>query len=310
MTKKYPTDCHLHPDVQSAFRLGLPLVALESAVITHGLPYPENLNTAMEMEQLVRENGAVPATVSLVDGIVKIGTSSEELEHLATGTLMMKVSARNLAIGIVKKRSGGTTVAATLNAAHKAEIKVFATGGIGGVHRGNAFDVSADLDALAENPVIVVCAGAKSILDLPATLEALDTRGIPVLGYGTDDFPAFYTRASGLKVDARVDTPAEAAKIAQTHWNTGHRSAVIVANPIPAEYELDGDEIEAVIQKAVSAVERQKVKGAELTPFILEEVKSASGGRSLQANLALLKNNAVLAANIAVHMYQAKTVSF
>jgi pseudouridine-5'-phosphate glycosidase len=211
---------------------------------------------------------------------------------------------------MVQKRSGGTTVAATLKAASTADIKIFATGGIGGVHRGNPFDVSADLNALAENPVVVVCAGAKSILDLPATLEALDTRGIPVLGFAADEFPAFYTRNSGLKVDARVDDPREVAEIARVHWNTGHRSAILVCNPIPAESELDGEEIEAAIERAVKSATRQKINGANLTPYLLEEVKKVTSGKSLQANLALLKSNAALAADVALHLYHPKTVSF
>jgi len=294
-----PKSYQAQPEVLPALTHNLPVVALESTVITHGLPRPQNLALAREMENIVRENGATPATIALLDGFIRIGLQDHELEKLAFDETSMKVSLRNLGICVARSMSGGTTVAATLLAARKAGIYVFSTGGIGGVHRENPDDVSADLDALSENPVVVVCTGAKAILDLPATLEALETRGVPLLGYQTDTFPAFYARSSGLPVDARVETAQEIYRIAKAHWETGNRSAILVCNPVPQEFAIDPAVIEPVITKAVEQAKRQGIHGADLTPFLLEVVNQATSEKSLQANLALLRNNARLGAEVA-----------
>ncbi len=301
---------HLSPETSYALTRGLPIVALESAVITHGLPRPTNLELAREMENIVREGGAAPATIALVNGIVKVGLSEDELVELAQKNDVIKISLRNMGIGMARAYSGGTTVAATLFTAQRTGIKTFATGGIGGVHRGNPFDVSADLNALAENPAVVVCAGAKSILDLPATLEALDTRGVPILGFKTGEFPAFYTRGSGLPLDCSVEEPGEVVEIARAHWKASHRSAILVCNPIPERDALDATLIENAIKEATLEAEKIGVGGAALTPFLLDRVNKATGGNSLQANLALLRNNAALAAQIAGHFSRSNQVSF
>ena len=282
-----------------ARQLSLPLVALESAVITHGLPRPENLRLAQGLERMVREHGAVPATVALLDGRVQIGLSAAQLERLAQEDGARKISRRDFGIALARRENGGTTVAATLIAAHLAGIKVFATGGIGGVHRNAPFDVSADLPELARSPLVVVCAGAKSILDLPATLEYLETMGVAVLGYQTDEFPAFYSRESGLAVPARADSPAEIAAIARAHWNLGLESAILVVQPPPVEVALPLEQMEAIIAQALVEAEAAHIHGAATTPFLLGRVSQLSGGASLQTNLALLENNARLAAQIA-----------
>ena len=282
-----------------ARQLSLPLVALESAVITHGLPRPENLRLAQGLERMVREHGAVPATVALLDGRVQIGLSAMQMERLAQEDGARKISRRDFGIALARRENGGTTVAATLIAAHLAGIKVFATGGIGGVHRNAPFDVSADLPELARSPLVVVCAGAKSILDLPATLEYLETMGVAVLGYQTDEFPAFYSRESGLAVPACVDSPAEIAAIARAHWNLGLESAILVVQPPPVEVALPLEQMEAIIAQALVEAEAAHIHGAATTPFLLGRVSQLSGGASLQANLALLENNARLAAQVA-----------
>ncbi len=310
MRTRIPNTFHLLPDVSHALTRGMPVVALESAVITHGLPRSLNLELARELEHIVREGGATPATIALLKGKMAVGLSDEDLVDLAQGEGVVKVSLRNMGIGLARGLSGGTTVAATLFTAHKTGIKVFATGGIGGVHRGNPFDVSADLNALAENPVVVVCAGAKAILDLPATIESLDTRGVPVLGFGTAEFPAFYSRTSGLPVDCRVDHPGDVVEIAKAHWKTGHRSAILVCNPIPESDALDPDLIENAIREAARDAEANGITGAELTPFLLERVNQVSEGKSLQANLALLRNNARLATQIAAQFSGSDLVTF
>ena len=307
---KLPEMYNLSTDISYALSRGLPVVALESAVITHGLPRPHNLELAREMERIIRESGVAPATIALINGEIKIGLTDEELVNLAQEENLTKISLRNMGIGLARGLSGGTTVAGTLFTAHMTGIKVFATGGIGGIHRGNPFDVSADLNALAEHPVVVVCAGAKAILDLPATLEALDTRGVPVLGFGTEDFPAFYSRSSGLPVDFRVDHPGEVVEIARAHWKAGHRSAILVGNPVPESDALDPDQIEQSIKQAIREAEDAGISGAALTPFLLERVNLASAGESMQTNLSLLRNNARLAAEIAIHFSDSNLVTF
>lgn len=300
MMRKIPSSFVFGYEVAQALRAGLPVVALELAVITHGLPRPENLQLAQGLEQEVREQGAAPATVGLLDGQVHLGLSAEELHRLANEDGARKISRRDFSIALARKENGGTTVAATLFAAHAAGIQVFATGGIGGVHRGAPFDVSADLPELGRSPLVVVCAGAKAILDLPATLEVLETMGVLVIGYGTDQFPAFYSNSSGLPVNVRVDSPDEVAQIAQQHWKLGLVGALLVVQPPPADVALPIDQVEDWIQKSLEEAVRNKVTGAAVTPFLLERVSHLSGGASLNANLALLRNNARLAAKIAV----------
>lgn len=290
----------LHPDVRFALTRRKAVVALESTVITHGLPRPENLLLARELETIVRRHGATPATIAMLSGKISIGLFDEELDLLAASDSAVKISLRNIGIGIAKGFTGGTTVAATLALANNAGIKVFGTGGIGGVHRGNPFDISADLEALSQTPIVVVCAGAKAILDLPATLEALETRGIPVIGYQTNEFPAFYSRTSGLPVDCRVENAKEIFEIAQAHWSVGNRSGVLVCNPIPEADALDASEVDRVVQQAIVEAGLTGISGAALTPFLLAKVSSATGGKSLHANLALIKNNAALAADISI----------
>lgn len=280
--------------------MGQALVALETAVVTHGLPIPENLLLAQALEQEVRAQGATPATVALLDGHVHIGLNDEELVRLANlSEPTRKISRRDFGIALARGEAGGTTVAGTLIAAHRAGIRVFATGGIGGVHRNAPFDVSADLAELGRTPMVVVCAGAKAILDLPATMEVLETSGVPVVGYQTDELPAFYSRTSGLPVTVRVDSPAEVAQIAKRHWEMGLEGAVLVVTPPPEEAALPAEQVEGVIAKALEEAEANHIHGAGVTPFLLARVSELSGGASMRANLALLRNNARLAAQIA-----------
>ena len=283
-------DLLVQPDVAQALAQGRPVVALESTVIAHGLPYPRNVETALGMEQAVRAEGAVPATIAILDGRACIGLDRRQIERLATSKQVAKVSRRDIGICLARWLDGATTVSGTMYLAHLAGITVFATGGIGGVHRGHGTDVSADLSELARTPVAVVCAGAKAILDLPATLEWLETAGVPVLGLGTDEFPAFYSRTSGLPVDARVDDAEQAAAIIRAHWGMGLASGVLVTVPIPAEFELPREKAEAAIARALA--EAEGVRGKAVTPFLLRRVSELTGGESLQANLALLLNNA------------------
>jgi pseudouridine-5'-phosphate glycosidase len=292
-----------HPDVGYALENGLPVVALESAVITHGLPYPENIQLAETLEIAVREEGAIPATIAVLDGRIRVGLSPEERQHLATAPNKRKVSRRDFGIALARGEAGGTTVAGTLHVAHQVGIKVFATGGIGGVHREAPFDVSADLPALAETPVLVVSTGAKAILDLPATVEYLETMGVPIIGYGTQEFPAFYSRESGLPVNVSIQMPQEAAQIALAHWKCYLKSAVLVVNPPPAEVALPREQIEAIIRQAVQEAQNHGIRGAAVTPFLLARVLELSGGESLKTNLALLESNSRLAAKIAHHLY-------
>jgi pseudouridine-5'-phosphate glycosidase len=281
-----------------------PLVALESTVISHGLPYPDNLKTAAMLEQTVRENGANPATIALLDGQIRVGLNESELEVLAKAKGVAKVSRRDFGAVLASGKPGATTVAATMIAAHLAGIKVFATGGIGGVHRGAAqtFDISADLTELARTPVIVVCAGAKAILDLELTLEYLETQGVPVIGYGTNELPAFYTAYSGLSLDLRADTPEEVAAIARAQWESCGGGGLVVAVPPPPSHAISEAEINSAIESALKQAEKAGVKGKAVTPFLLETVSRETDGKSLELNVALLKNNAAIAARIAAVM--------
>jgi len=288
------------PDVLISKQQKVPLVALESTVLTHGLPYPQNLQLARDMEAQVRAHGATPATIAVLEGVIHVGLSDEQLESLVRAEGLRKISGRDFGPAIAKKESGGTTVAGTLIAAHAAGIRVFATGGIGGVHRGAADDVSADLPQLARRPLIVVCAGAKAILDLPATLEMLETLGVPVVGYRTGEFPAFYSQSSGLPVSARADTPEEVAEIALAHWGLGLDSAILVAVSPPGESALPAGDMEQVIEQALLEAQEKKIRGQAVTPFLLARVSELTGQSSLKANLALLLNNARVAAEIAV----------
>jgi pseudouridine-5'-phosphate glycosidase len=292
----------LTDEVASALAAGRAVVALESTIVTHGMPFPRNLETALGVEEVVREHGAVPATIAVVDGRPRVGLEPDELEKLAAGEGVTKASRRDLAALVASRRSAGTTVAATMFLAHVAGIPIFATGGIGGVHRGaeTTFDISADLDELARTPVAVVSAGAKSILDLPRTLEVLETRGVPVIGVGTSEFPAFFSRSSGLPLDHRVETPQELAAVVAAHLALGLPSGILVANPVPEADALDGDEIDTAIDEAVRDAERAGIARRELTPYLLGRIVELSGGRSLTANVALIRNNAQLAARTAV----------
>jgi pseudouridine-5'-phosphate glycosidase len=287
------------PEVQRALKQSQPIVALESTVITHGLPRPQNLELARELEQEVRRQGAIPATIAVIDGRVRIGLAPSELELLANADTPIKISQRDFAAAIVRKSSGGTTVAGTMYAAHRVGIKVFATGGIGGIHRESHFDISADLQALAGTPMVVVCAGAKSILDLAATLEYLETMGVPVVGYQTDEFPAFYSRESGLTTSIRLNSPDEIVTFAQTHWGLGMKSAVLVTQPIPVEFSLPPAEIDPLIEQASLEAQEKKIRGQAQTPYLLSRINELSNGKTLHANLSLLRNNASLAAQIA-----------
>ncbi len=289
-----------HPAVRAALDAGQPLVALESTVISHGLPWPENLELARRMEARIRAGGATPATVALLKGQVRIGLTEAEIEYLARAEGVWKISRRDYAVAVTQRRDGATTVAGTMIAAHWAGIRVFATGGIGGVHRGQSTDISADLPELARTPVVVVCAGAKAILDLPATLEWLETHGVPVVGYGTDELPAFFSRSSGLKLEARADSAEEVAAMTHTLWSLGLGSGLLVCVPCPAEAARPAEEMERAIAVALSEAEARGVRGKAVTPFLLTRVSELTHGESKAANLALLENNARVATEIAV----------
>jgi pseudouridylate synthase len=284
------------------------MVALESTVITHGLPYQENLDLARDMESEVRGQGAVPATIAVLDGKVCVGLNDIQLERLARGSDLAKISARDFGPVLAKGGSGGTTVAGTMWAAYPAGIRVFATGGIGGVHRTalgdrrQSFDISADLEMLSRRPMLVVCAGAKAILDLPATLEMLETLSVPVVGYQTNDFPAFYSRSSGLKTSARVESAEEAAHLARCHWEIGMESAVLVTVPPPEDYALQNEDVEKAIKEALTEAREREIGGQAVTPFLLNRVRELTGGDSLRVNLSLLVNNARIAAQIARYL--------
>ena len=292
----------IHPEVAAALKEGRPVVALESTIISHGMPYPQNVETALRVEAAIRENGAVPATIAIISGRLKAGLSPEEIEYFGKkGRAIAKASRRDLALLCARGEDGATTVTTTMMIAHMAGIKIFATGGIGGVHRGaeTTMDISADLEELAQTPVMVICAGAKSILDLGLTLEYLETKGVPVLGYQTKELPAFYTRHSGFSVDYQVDTPAELAKALYTQNRLGLKGGMLVTNPIPEEYSMPKEVIDAAIDRAIRESKEQGVKGKETTPFLLARVAELTGGESLASNIELVLNNARLAARTA-----------
>ncbi len=293
------------PEVAEALAQNKPVVALESTIISHGMPYPQNVETALKVEQVIRDNGAVPATIAIIGGRLKAGLSKDEIEHLGkTGYDVPKVSRRDLPIIVAKGMDGATTVATTMIIASLAGIKIFATGGIGGVHRGaeTTMDISADLEELAMTPVMVVCAGAKSILDLGLTLEYLETKGVPVIGYGTKELPAFYTRKSGFGVDYELDTPLELATAFHVKQKVGLKGGMLVANPIPEEYSMDPDVINKAIDEAIAESRKQGIHGKDTTPFLLAKVKEITGGDSLDSNIQLVFNNAALAAKTAVEL--------
>jgi len=295
-------------EVRNALENNLPVVALETTIISHGMPYPQNIEMAKEVEQIIRDNGAVPATIGIMNGQIKIGLSESELEEFATNKSVEKVSRRDFPYILASGKIGATTVAATMIAAQLAGIRVFATGGIGGVHREGevTWDVSADLMELAGTNVAVVCAGAKSILDLGRTLEYLETHGVPVVGYRTDEFPSFFARESGFGVDFRLDTPEQVGTLLDTKWKLGLNGGVVIANPVPESDALEHDKIEAVIQQALEEAKQNNIAGKKVTPFLLDKVKQLTAGKSLQTNIALVRHNAAVAAQIAV-AYNAKS---
>jgi len=291
-------------EVREALERGRPVVALESTLISHGFPYPENLKVAGEIEEIIRGCGVVPATIAVIKGKIKVGLARGELEFMATSKDILKASRRDLAVIVAKGLNGATTVAATMMVAEMAGIKIFATGGIGGVHRGaeKTFDISADLQELARTPVVVVCSGAKAILDLPLTKEYLETMGVPVIGFGSEELPAFYCRESGLKVDYVVNDEVEAVKIIRAMQDLELGGGMIIANPIPEEYALSMEYMNEVIEEAVRAAEKEGVKGKKLTPYLLGRINELTGGKSLKANIELVKNNARVAAKIAYEL--------
>lgn len=291
-------------EVKAAIEGKKPVVALESTIISHGMPYPKNVETALEVEEIIRSMGAIPATIAILNGKIKVGLSHDEIEYLGKAKDVYKVSRRDLPFIVAKGFSGATTVASTMIISKLAGIKVFVTGGIGGVHRGaeESFDISADLQELAHTDVAVVCAGAKSILDLGLTLEYLETFGVPVVGYKTDEFPAFFTRKSGYGVDYRVDSEMELAKAIKAKWDLGLMGGIVVANPIPEEYEMDKDVIDKAIEEALKEAEEKGIKGKKVTPFLLSSVKDKTGGDSLESNIELVYNNAKVGANLAIEL--------
>ena len=296
------------PEIQTALAKGRPVVALESTILSHGMPYPENLAFSHKVEEIIRAEGAIPATTAIIGGKLKVGLNSEELELMCRAENVGKVSRRDVAVYLSEGLTGATTVATTMMIAELAGIRVFATGGIGGVHRGaeTTMDISADLQELAHTSVAVVCAGAKSLLDIPKTLEYLETMGVPVLGMGTEDFPAFYCRRSGCKVDRKIDTAEEMARILHTKWDAGIAGGGVIGNPIPKEYELDFDEMEKVINRALEAAKAEGIHGKDTTPFLLAHIKDYTKGVSLASNLQLAYNNARTAARIAIELSKLK----
>lgn len=295
-------------EVKEALEQNKPVVALESTIITHGMPYPANVETALAVEQIIRENGAVPATMAIMDGKIKIGLTKEEIEELAHQENVVKASRRDLPVILAKKQYGATTVAGTMIIAKLAGIKVFVTGGIGGVHRGatESMDISADLQELAQTDVAVVCAGAKSILDIGLTLEYLETHGVPVLGYQTTKFPGFYTRGSGFNVDAEISNAEEMAMVMHIKWEMGLQGGIVIANPIPKEFALDEEFINESIMDALDEMTVQDISGKAVTPFLLDRLEKLTQGKSLAANIELIKNNAVTGAKIAVEYAKLK----
>lgn len=293
----------IHPDVENAIKNNEPVVALESTIISHGMPYPKNVETALMVEETVRSNKAVPATIAIINGKLKVGLTNDEIEYLATNEEVKKVSRRDLPITVAQKLSGSTTVASTMIIASLAKIAIFATGGIGGVHRGaeNTMDISADLEELANTNVCVVCAGAKAILDLGLTLEYLETKGVPVIGYKTSELPAFYSSESGFDVDYKIDSAQEIAEILKTKWDLSLDGGVLVTNPIPVAFELETGVMNDAINQAIIEADNNKVSGKKITPYLLSKVNEITQGKSLEANIKLIQNNADLAAKIALH---------
>lgn len=298
----------IHPEVEKALKEGRPVVALESTIISHGMPYPRNVETALNVEQIVRDNGAVPATIAILKGKLKVGLTQEEIDYLGKTKGVIKTSRRDIPFICAKGLDGATTVASTMIIAALAGIKVFVTGGIGGVHRGaqQTFDISADLQELAHTDVAVVCAGAKSILDIGLTLEYLETNGVPVVGFGTEELPAFYTRKSGFGVDYRIDTEEELARAVKAKWDLGLQGGMVIANPIPEQYQMDYDTITKAIEDALKELEEKGVKGKESTPFLLAKVKEITGGASLESNIQLVYNNAGVGSRLAVELSKLK----
>ena len=293
----------IHPDVENAIKNNEPVVALESTIISHGMPYPKNVETALMVEETVRLNKAVPATIAIINGKLKVGLTHDEIEYLATNEEVKKVSRRDLPITVAQKLSGSTTVASTMIIASLAKIAIFATGGIGGVHRGaeNTMDISADLEELANTNVCVVCAGAKAILDLGLTLEYLETKGVPVIGYKTSELPAFYSSESGFDVDYKIDSAQEIAEILKTKWDLSLDGGVLVTNPIPVAFELETGVMNDAINQAIIEADNNKISGKKITPYLLSKVNEITQGKSLEANIKLIQNNADLAAKIALH---------
>lgn len=292
----------LSPEVAAALAAGKPVVALESTIISHGMPYPQNVETALRVEKTIRDNGATPATIAIIGGHLKAGLTPDEIEYLGKkGRDVTKASRRDLPVLVARGEDGATTVTTTMIIAHMAGIKVFATGGIGGVHRGaeTTMDISADLEELAMTPVMVICAGAKSILDLGLTLEYLETKGVPVIGYGTEELPAFYTRKSDFRVDYQIDTPEELAAAFRAKLEMGLQGGMLVTNPIPEEYSMDPERINAAIAQAIDECNARGIKGKDTTPFLLARIKDLTGGDSLASNIQLVLNNARLAARTA-----------
>ncbi|MEP0232975.1 pseudouridine-5'-phosphate glycosidase [Roseibium sp.] len=289
-------------EVRQALADGKPVVALESTIITHGMPFPDNVETARQVEADIRAEGAIPATIAVLDGKIRVGLDDDDLDRLAKADDVMKCSRADLSFAVSSGRPGSTTVAATMMAAEAAGISVFATGGIGGVHKGaeETFDVSADLDELGRTPVLVVCAGAKALLDIPKTLEVLETRGVPVIAYGTDELPAFWSRGSGLSAPYRLDTPEEIARLLKVRAEFGGHGGVLIANPVPEDSEIPQDEMAGHIATAIDQANRDNIKGKDVTPYVLGAILDLTGGRSLVTNIALVRNNARLAAKIAV----------
>ena len=292
-----------HPDVENALKNNLPIVALESTIISHGMPYPKNIETALMVEETVRSNNAVPATIAIIKGRLKIGLTEKEIEFLATNDEIKKISRRDLAVAVSQQLSGSTTVASTMIIAKLANIVVFATGGIGGVHRGaeTTLDISADLDELSRTNVCVVCAGVKSILDIGLTLEYLETKGVPVIGYKTSEMPAFYSTKSGFNVDYRIDAATDIAGILKTKWDLSIDGGVLITNPIPVAFELESSAMNEAINLAIIEANNENITGKKITPYLLSKVNEITKGKSLDANIKLIKNNADLAAKIAVH---------
>lgn len=303
-----PSYLSIHPEVQAALDAGKPVVALESTIIAHGMPYPENVKTAKQVEAVIRQHGAIPATIAIINGVCKVGLTEAELNTIASATDVAKVSRRDLGLVLSKKSLGATTVASTMYIAAAAGIHVFVTGGIGGVHRGGeeSMDISADLEELAQTSVAVVCAGAKSILDLALTLEVLETKGVPVVGYQTDVLPAFYTKESDIPIPIRLDRAEDIAALMHAHWQMGIPSGVLITNPIPEAFSMPKELIDAAINQALIDATNKGIVGKDVSPFLLAAIKEITGGTSLKANIELVLNNARLGAQIATHYQEVK----